>query len=110
MRSPFAEWLDQMQHVADAENITVAARHFDFLDYQFKLNNSPSAAFENYKVFLKRWNAITKNGKFTEAVKFSKKERKIVLKSKKKECDIFEHDLEVATNGKCSKCGSYEPM
>lgn len=67
MRSEFAEWLDQMQHVADTENITVAARHYDLLDYQFKTKMTPEKAFAEYKRFLVRWNAITDNGRNTEA-------------------------------------------
>lgn len=68
MRSPFAEFLDQMQHVADAENITVAARHVDVLDYYFKSKKTPEKAFADYRDnFLPRWNAITCNGKYTEA-------------------------------------------
>lgn len=67
MRSPFAEWLDQMQHIADKEEIVVQARHYDLLDYQFKTNLTPLEAFKEYKKFLIRWNAITQNGRFTEA-------------------------------------------
>jgi hypothetical protein len=68
MRSDFAQWLDEMQHVADADGITVAARHYDVLDYYFKVKKSPTEAYADYKNnFLPRWNAITKNGQFTEA-------------------------------------------
>jgi hypothetical protein len=67
MRSEFAEFLDQMQHVADTENVTVAARHCDVLEYYFKSKMTPTDAFKQYKKFLVRWNAITQNGKFTEA-------------------------------------------
>lgn len=68
MRSEFAEWLDQMQHIADADNITVAARHHDVLDYYFKIKLTPQDAYKRYKTqFLPRWNAITQNGRFTEA-------------------------------------------
>lgn len=67
MRSEFAQWLDDMQHIADAENITVAARHFDVLDFYFKSKKSPEQAFLDYRDnFLPRWNAITENGKHTE--------------------------------------------
>lgn len=68
MRSEFAEWLDQIQHVADEENVTVAARHFDVLDYYFKAKMTPEKAFSDYKKFIQRWNAITENGKNTEAL------------------------------------------
>lgn len=69
MRSDFAEWLDQMQHIADADDITVAARHYDVLDYYFQSKFTPNEAYEQYKNgFLPRWNAITKNGKHTEAL------------------------------------------
>lgn len=68
MRSEFSEWLDQMQHVADADGITVAARHFDVLDYYFKSGKTPEEAQEDYKKFLQRWKALTDNGKNTEAV------------------------------------------
>lgn len=67
MRSPFAEWLDQMQHIADKENIVVQARHIDTLEFYFKDNLTPQDAFDMYKYFLKRWNALTENGKYTEA-------------------------------------------
>ncbi len=67
MRSEFAEFLDQMQHVADLENVTVQASHYDVLDFYFKSKETPAAAFNQYKKFLKRWNAITDNGKNTEA-------------------------------------------
>ncbi len=67
MRSEFAEFLDKMQHIADAENITVAARHYDVLDYYFKAKYTPEIAFHYYKKhFLPRWNAITQNGRVTE--------------------------------------------
>ena len=63
MRSKFAEWLDQMQHVADADDIVIAARHFDLLDYYFKTNKTPEDAYNDYKnKFLPRWNALTNNG------------------------------------------------
>lgn len=69
MRSEFAEWLDQMQKEADKEKVIVAARHYDVLDYYFKVKLSPVEAFRRYnKEFLPRWNAITDNGKNTEAV------------------------------------------
>lgn len=68
MRSEFAEWLDQMQHIADKDNIVVQARHYDVLDYYFKSNKTPQQGYESYKNnFLPRWNAITKNGRFTES-------------------------------------------
>jgi hypothetical protein len=67
MRSEFAEWLDQMQHIADSDNIIVAARHYDWLCFQFETKETPTEAYHNYRHFLKRWNAITKNGLFTEA-------------------------------------------
>ena len=69
MRSEFAEWLDQMQHEADKENITVQARHIDLLDFYFKGKKTPAEAFKQYVAFLKRWNSITDNGKNTEALK-----------------------------------------
>ena len=69
MRSEFAEWLDQMQHIADAENIVVAVRHYNILDYYFKSKKTPGQAYFEYKKFLKRWNAITDNGKHTEAIR-----------------------------------------
>ena len=68
MRSEFAEWLDQMQHVADNENIIVQARHVDLLDFFFRSKKSPMQAFEEYNKFLVRWNAITDNGRNTEAL------------------------------------------
>ena len=68
MRSEFAEWLDQMQHVADNENIIVQARHVDLLDFFFRSKKSPTQAFDKYKKFLVRWNAITDNGRNTEAL------------------------------------------
>lgn len=68
MRTEFSEWLDKMQHVADAEGITVAARHIDILDYYFISKRSPEEAFAEYRDnFLPRWNAITENGLNTEA-------------------------------------------
>ncbi len=68
MRSEFAEWLDQMQHVADKDNLIVQARHFDCLDYYFKVGKTPQQAFTEYKNnFLPRWNALTNNGRNTEA-------------------------------------------
>jgi predicted metallo-beta-lactamase superfamily hydrolase len=67
MRSEFTEWLDQMQHVADADNVTVAARHFDVLDYYFKSKKTPEEAYQDYTKFLKRWNALTNSGQNTEA-------------------------------------------
>jgi len=68
MRSPFAEWLDQMQHIADKENIVVQARHYDVLDHYFNFEKlSPLEAYDDYKEFLRRWNAITENRKHTEA-------------------------------------------
>jgi hypothetical protein len=67
MRSEFAEWLDQMQHVADVDNVTVAARHVDVLDYYFKAKKTPNEAFQEYKRFLDRWNALTDNGRNTAA-------------------------------------------
>jgi hypothetical protein len=69
MRSEFAEWLDQIQHIADAENIVVQARHIDLLEHFFKNKHLlPEQAFHDYKKFLIRWNAITENGKNTEAL------------------------------------------
>ena len=69
MRSEFAEFLDQMQHIADNDSIIVQARHYDVLDYYFKLKYSPEDAYKQYKQnFLPRWNAITDNGKNTEAL------------------------------------------
>ena len=69
MRSDFAQWLDEMQHIADADSITVAARHYDVLDYYFKTKKTPEQAFKDYKNnFLPRWNAITSNGLHTEAL------------------------------------------
>ena len=68
MRSEFCEFLDQMQHVADADGVTVAARHHDVLNYYFKMKYEPAKAYHEYKNnFLPRWNAITDNGKNTEA-------------------------------------------
>lgn len=67
MRSELAEFLDQMQKVADTENVTIAARHIDILEYYFKSKMEPQEAFDWYKMFLKRWNAITDNGKNTQA-------------------------------------------
>lgn len=68
MRSELCEFLDQMQKHADVDNITVAARHFDVLEFYFKMKYTPEKAYRQYKVnFLPRWNAITENGKFTEA-------------------------------------------
>lgn len=67
MRSEFCEFLDQMQHIADKENIVVWARHYDVLDYYFKSKMEPANALYMYKDFLRRWNAITDNGKNTEA-------------------------------------------
>jgi len=66
MKSPFAEWLDKMQHIADKEEIIVQARHYDVLDYYFKSNETPEKALGDYKKFLVRWNALTENGRFTE--------------------------------------------
>lgn len=68
MRSEFAQWLDEMQHLADADSITVAARHYDVLDYYFKMNKSPQTPYDEYKKFVNRWNAITDNGRHTEAL------------------------------------------
>lgn len=69
MRSQFAEWLDQMQHIADNDNIIVQARHYDVLDYYFQMKKSPQQGYDDYKKnFLPRWNAITENGKNTEAI------------------------------------------
>lgn len=68
MRSPLADWLDKMQQVADTENITVAARHFDVLDYYFKMKYTPEEAFDEYKKYHERWTAITLNGKHTEVI------------------------------------------
>jgi len=67
MRSPLAEFLDQMQHVADNEQICIQARHIDVLEYYHQIKQTPEEAFHNYKKFLVRWNAITDNGKNTEA-------------------------------------------
>lgn len=67
MRSEFCEFLDQMQLIADKENIVVWARHYDVLDFYFKEGQNPHEAFSDYKEFLKRWNALTDNGKNTEA-------------------------------------------
>lgn len=67
MKSDFAQWLDEIQHIADEDNITVAARHYDVLDYYFKINKSPHEAYLDYKNnFLPRWNAITRYGQNTE--------------------------------------------
>ena len=67
MRSDFSQWLDEMQHIADADGVTVAARHYDVLDFYFKAGKSPADAYVEYEThFLPRWNAITKNGQFTE--------------------------------------------
>ncbi len=66
MRSPFADWLDKMQHIADEESIVVQARHYDVLDYYFQKKDTPKEAYDSYKKFLIRWNAITQNGRFTE--------------------------------------------
>jgi hypothetical protein len=67
MRTDFAQWLDGMQHEADADGVTVAARHIDVLGYYFILKLTPQEAFLKYKnEFLPRWNAITENGKNTE--------------------------------------------
>ena len=64
MRSDFAQFLDDMQHIADKDGITIAARHYDVLDYYFKIYKSPENAYYDYKNhFLPRWNAITQNGK-----------------------------------------------
>jgi hypothetical protein len=68
MRSEFAEWLDQMQHVADTENIIVQARHVDLLDFFFRSKKSPTQAFEEYVRFLFKWNAITDNGRNTQPI------------------------------------------
>lgn len=68
MRSPFAEWLDQLQKIADQENIVVQARHIDVLEHYYKFEKlSPLEAFDDYKPFLERWNALTENGKYAEA-------------------------------------------
>ena len=67
MRSEFAEFLDQMQHIADTENMVVQARHYDVLDYYFQMKETPEEAFKQYKKFLARWNAITDYGRNTEA-------------------------------------------
>jgi hypothetical protein len=67
MRSEFCDFIDKMQHIADADKVIIQARHFDVLDYYFKRGDAPEEAYENYKDnFLRRWNAITDNGKNTE--------------------------------------------
>lgn len=66
MRTKFADWLDQMQHEADKKSIVVQARHVDMLDYMFKCGDTPTEAVKGYELFLKRWNALTNNGKNTE--------------------------------------------
>lgn len=67
MRSPLAEFIDKMQHIADADNMVIAARHIDVLEFYFLTKETPQAAYDNYKNrFLPRWNALTDNGKFTE--------------------------------------------
>lgn len=62
MKSEFCQWLNDMQEIADNDNIVVQARHFDVLDYYFKAHNSPQEAFADYKNnFLPRWNAINQS-------------------------------------------------
>lgn len=67
MRSELAEYLDQMQHVADKKSVIVQARHIDVLEYYKYCSISPEEAFIEYEKFLVRWNAITDNGKNTKA-------------------------------------------
>jgi hypothetical protein len=66
MRSEFAQWLDEMQHIADKGAVDVQARHYDVLDFYFKARKSPQQAYDEFTKYLKRWNALTKNGRFTE--------------------------------------------
>jgi hypothetical protein len=67
MRSELCDFLDKMQHVADADSIVIQARHYDVLVYYFKMKMTPEKAVKDYKDnFLPRWNAITDNGKNTE--------------------------------------------
>lgn len=70
MRTEFAEFLDQMQHIADKDGIDIQARHIDLLEFYFKRKTkmTPQQAYDDFKTnFLPRWNAITQNGRFTEA-------------------------------------------
>lgn len=68
MRSELAEFLDQMQHLADADNIVIAARHIDVLEFYFLSGDTPEQAYTNYKTrFLPRWNVLTDHGTKTQA-------------------------------------------
>lgn len=71
MRSQFSQFLHDMQDEATKENTIVEARHYDVLKFYFQSNMKPIDAFENYKKFKERWNAITENGKYTETDKIT---------------------------------------
>jgi len=66
MKSPFAEWLDDLQHEADKENAIVYGRHYDILIHLFEQGKNVKDAFVEYNKFTQRWNAITQSGKFTK--------------------------------------------
>lgn len=51
MISEFAQYLTDMQKIADDSNIIIEARHFDVLDYYFKAKQSPMEAFKEYCKF-----------------------------------------------------------
>lgn len=67
MRSQFAEWLDQLTKLAEKDNTVVHARFYDSLKFWFDCGEKPEGGYECYQRFMKRWNAITENGKHTEA-------------------------------------------
>ena len=51
MISEFAQYLTDMQKIADDSNIIIEARHFDVLDYYYKAKQSPLEAFKDYCKF-----------------------------------------------------------
>lgn len=58
MITEFAQYLTDMQKIADDSNIIVEARHFDVLDYYFKAKQSPLDAFKEYSKFRARIYAL----------------------------------------------------
>lgn len=60
MITEFAQYLTDMQKIADDSDIIIEARHFDVLDFYFKSKQSPLEAFKEYCRFRVRIYALEK--------------------------------------------------
>ncbi|MES2487574.1 MAG: hypothetical protein V4581_16710 [Bacteroidota bacterium] len=59
MKSELCQWLTDLQKIASKDGVIVEAQHFDVLEYYFKSPISLEEAYELYKKFRIRYEALT---------------------------------------------------